>query len=211
MVALRTLLSTPLLPRFPLPKLLPNEARTIPTFAITEPFQLVTDTVMGGHSSGTLTREMVQGREAYRLRGMVSLENNGGFVQMAADLNTDGSTMDMSAFTGIELDVIDSSLALGHSIGSGPMDQPRSPNRDGNTETYNIHLRTSDLTRPWQSYRQSFIAGSEWETHRIAFTDFAPHRTDTPLNLTKLRRIGILAIGREFEADVSVGGLRFYG
>lgn len=149
-------------------------------------FQLITDTVMGGISQGTLTRETVEGREAYRLRGMVCLENNGGFIQMATDLNTDGSTMDMSAFTGIELDA------------------------SGIGETYNIHLRTSDLTRPWQSYRQSFIAGPEWETHRIAFTDFAPHRTDTPLNLTKLRRIGILAIGREFEADVSVGDLRFY-
>lgn len=141
---------------------------------------------MGGRSSGTLTRETVESREAYRLRGMVSLENNGGFVQMAADLNPDGSPFDTSTFTGIELDVT------------------------GNSETYNVHLRTSDLTRPWQSYRQSFMAGTEWETHRIPFTDFAPHRTETPLDLTKLRRIGILAIGRAFEADVSVADLRFY-
>lgn len=156
------------------------------SFTISEPFQLITDTVMGGVSSGTLTRETVGGREAYRMRGMVSLENNGGFVQMAADINPDGALFDASAFTGIELDVT------------------------GNTETYNIHLRTSDLTRPWQSYRQSFIAGPEWETHRIPFTDFTPHRTEMPLDITKLRRIGILAIGRVFEADVSVARLRFY-
>lgn len=149
-------------------------------------FQLITDTVMGGVSSGTLIRETVGGREAYRMRGMVSLENNGGFVQMAMDLNPDGSVMDASTFTGIELEVI------------------------GNSETYNIHLRTSDLTRPWQSYRQSFIAGPEWETHRIPFTDFAPHRTEMPLDITKLRRIGILAIGRAFEADVSMASLRLY-
>lgn len=149
-------------------------------------FQLITDTVMGGVSQGTLTQETVLGRQAYRLRGRVSLENNGGFVQMAADLNPDGSPLDASAFTGIELDAT------------------------GNSETYNIHLRTSDLTRPWQSYRQSFIAGPEWETHRIPFTDFASHRTEMLLDITKLRRISILAIGRAFEADVSVGSFRFY-
>ncbi|MFN3170064.1 MAG: CIA30 family protein [Hyphomicrobiales bacterium] len=163
-------------------------------------WQFIADGVMGGVSQGAMAREMVDGRQAYRMRGQVSLDNDGGFIQMALDLASDGSAVDGSAFTGIALDVIDSSLALGIR-----------PNRAGNGETYNLHLRTTDVTRPWQSYRQSFIAGPEWETHRIPFTDFAPHRIDTPLNVTKLRRIGILAIGREFEADVSVGGLRFYG
>ncbi|MEM1286070.1 MAG: CIA30 family protein [Pseudomonadota bacterium] len=154
-------------------------------------FQLVTDTVMGGRSSGTLTRETVQGREAWRMRGTVSLENNGGFIQMAADVP------EASGFTGVEFSAIDSGVALGVRPGH-------------ESETYNIHLRTSDLTRPWQSYRQSFIAGPEWETHRIQFADFAPHRTDAPLDLSKLRRIGIIAIGREMEADVSVAHVHFY-
>lgn len=149
-------------------------------------WQFIADRVMGGMSQGAMTQETVDGHEAYRMRGAVSLENNGGFIQVALDLVPDGSAVDASAFTGLEIDVT------------------------GNGETYNLHLRTTDVTRPWQSYRQSFIAGPTWETHRIAFTDFAPHRIDTPLNVTKLRRIGILAIGRVFEADVSVGGVRFY-
>ena len=154
-------------------------------------FSLVSDTVMGGRSSGALTRETVQGREAWRLQGTVSLENNGGFIQMAADVPGANS------FTGIAFDAIDSAIALG-----------LRPGREG--ETYNIHLRTSDLTRPWQSYRQSFIAGPEWEMHRIPFADFAPHRTEAPLDLSRLRRIGIVAIGREFEADVSIADVAFY-
>lgn len=149
-------------------------------------WQFIADGVMGGVSQGTMTRETVDGREAYRMRGAVSLENNGGFIQMALDLSPDGTAVDASAFSGIALDVL------------------------GNSETYNLHLRTTDVTRPWQSYRQSFIAGPTWETHRIAFTDFAPHRIESALDVTKLRRIGILAIGRAFAADVSVGGLRFY-
>ncbi len=149
-------------------------------------WQFIADGVMGGVSQGTMARETVGGREAYRMRGQVSLENNGGFIQMALDLASDGSAVDASAFSGIALDVL------------------------GNGETYNLHLRTTDVTRPWQSYRQSFIAGPTWETHRIPFNDFAPHRIGAPLDVTKLRRIGILAIGRAFEADVSVGGLRFF-
>lgn len=177
-------------------------------FTISQHFELVTDTVMGGISQGTLTREIVRGRHAYRLRGTVSLENNGGFIQMAAGLpfgsgpsvepqDEDSSAFDASTLTGIELGTIGNTSL--DSLGLRP-----------NRETYNIHLRTSDLTRPWQSYRQSFIAGPEWETHRIPFTDFAPHRTEIPLDLSKLRRIGILAIGRVFEADVSVSRLRLY-
>lgn len=149
-------------------------------------WQFIADGVMGGVSQGTMDRETVGGRDAYRMRGAVSLENNGGFIQIALDLARDGGAVDASAFSGLEIDVT------------------------GNGETYNLHLRTTDVTRPWQSYRQSFIAGPEWETHRIPFTDFAPHRIESALDVTKLRRIGILAIGREFEADVSVGGVRFY-
>lgn len=149
-------------------------------------WQFIADGVMGGVSQGAMDREQVDGREAYRMRGTVSLDNNGGFIQMALDLAPDGSAVDACAFTGLEIDVT------------------------GNGETYNLHLRTTDVTRPWQSYRQSFIAGPTWETHRIPFTDFAPHRIESALDVTKLRRIGILAIGRAFAADVSVGGLRFY-
>jgi hypothetical protein len=35
---------------------------------------------MGGVSNGTMVREQVAGRPAIRMRGDVSLENNGGFV-----------------------------------------------------------------------------------------------------------------------------------
>lgn len=68
-----------------------------------------TDAVMGGRSSGSITREVLDGRIANVLRGRVSLENNGGFVQMATDLALDPSvsrTVDMSDFDGVELDVL---------------------------------------------------------------------------------------------------------
>ena len=60
---------------------------------------------MGGVSDGSMTREMVSGRPAIRMRGEVSLENNGGFVQISLDLDPDGEPVDVSAWRGIELDV----------------------------------------------------------------------------------------------------------
>lgn len=149
-------------------------------------FKLIADTVMGGVSSGTMRQEKVAGRESIRLQGSVSLENNGGFLQIAIDLNDDESAMNVQNWTGIRLDVL------------------------GNNETYNLHLRTSDLKHSWESYRQSFVATATWNTVTLPFSNFNPHRTECPLNLKSLRRIGIVAIGRQFEADVSITDIRFY-
>jgi len=67
-----------------------------------------TDQVMGGVSMGTLAREDdFCGRTANVMRGHVSLANNGGFIQMATDLNIDpqATSVDASSFDGVELDV----------------------------------------------------------------------------------------------------------
>jgi hypothetical protein len=159
--------------------------REPPLSTIGTRWQLFTDRVMGGVSNGTISREMVAGRPAIRMRGGVSLANNGGFVQIAIDLMPDGKAKDTSDWVGVELDVF------------------------GNGEEYNIHLRTEDLTQPWQSYRQSFRAGPQWQTVQFRFQDFVPYRTDIALDIRRLRRIGIVAIGRAFSADVCIGGLRY--
>ncbi len=161
-------------------------SRPAPRAATGTAWELVTDGVMGGVSSGQLRRVTVQGRPALRLTGSVRLENNGGFVQAALDLAPGGAPVDASAWTGIEIDVT------------------------GNGETYNLHLRTDDVARPWQSYRQGFRAPAEWVTHRLPFADFVPHRIKAPLDVTRLRRIGLVAIGRAFSPDLAVAGVRFY-
>lgn len=161
-------------------------SRPHPVAATGTAWELVSDRVMGGVSGGTMVREEVAGRVALRMRGQVSLENNGGFLQMALDLAPDGKGIDATCWTGIALDV------------------------RGNGETYNMHLRTDDVERSWQSYRQSFEAGPEWLTVFLPFSGFLPHRLEAPLDLAALRRIGLVAIGRAFEADLSVAGVRFY-
>ena len=161
-------------------------SREPPTATIGTKWQLFTDKVMGGVSKATMVRETVSGRSAIRLRGDVSLANNGGFVQIALDLHSNGEAIDAGSWNGIEIDVF------------------------GNDEEYALNLRTTDLTRPWQSYRQIFSAPKKWITVRLPFDKFLNSRTDIPINLHRLRRIGVIAIGRAFSPDISIAGIRFY-
>ena len=80
----------------------------------------------------------------------------------------------------------------------------------GNREQYSVHLRTPDNIRPWQSYRAQFQAGSEWQTIDLPFKSFVPYRLRSALDISRLRRLAVVAIGREFQADVAVAEIAFY-
>ena len=146
-------------------------------------WSFVSDRVMGGVSAGHLTRRSIDGRQALHLTGTVSLANNGGFVQMALDLAARGDVLDASRFDGLAIVL------------------------RGNGESYNIHLRSPDMTRVWQSWRVSVNAPEQWTETRIAFADFVPYRTDLPVNPARLSRIGLVAIGREMQADLALARL----
>ncbi len=146
----------------------------------------VSDQVMGGISQSAVTHETVDGRECLRLRGDVRLENNGGFIQAALDLSPSGTNLDGAGYSGVRVAV------------------------RGNDERYSLHLRTPDNLRPWQSYRAHFVAGSHWQTVDLPFSAFEPYRLETPLDVTRLRRIGLVAIGRAFSADLAVAELVLY-
>lgn len=147
---------------------------------------LVADRVMGGLSTGTLRREPVCGRPALRLTGQVSLANNGGFLQMARDLAPPGGLLDARGWDGIAIEVC------------------------GNGEAYGLHLRSDATTRPWQSWRQDFVATPAWRLLRMRFADFRPHRIDAPLDIARLRRLGLVAIGRAFAADLALTRLALW-
>lgn len=149
-------------------------------------WRLVTDAVMGGVSRGTMTKETLEGRSAVRMRGEVSTQNNGGFLQIVLNFDRKPGSFDASSFSGVEIDVF------------------------GNHQIYGAHLRTIELSRPQQSYRQEVVTTAAWQTLRLPLAQFLPHRTDMPLNTTRLSRIGLVAIGREFTADLSVARLTLY-
>lgn len=153
---------------------------------LTPNWEFVSDTVMGGVSSGGVAEEIVGGRNATVLRGKVSLENNGGFIQMAFDLHEGGSDVDVSAWDGIAIDVY------------------------GDGDTYDVRLRTAQLSRPWQSFRADFVGHPQWQNVKIPFSSLVSHRVEAIFDPTCLRRIGILAIGRARDACIAVSNIGFY-
>ena len=152
-------------------------------------WQLVTDNVMGGLSTAKLTLDNIKDKNCLRMQGDVSTENNGGFVQIAlplSDNKSDDRPFDASAYKGLEIDVL------------------------GNNESYNIHFRTDNLWFPWQSYRFSFKATPEWQTYRLPFSKLEPYKTTKEFSQEKIMRIGLVAIGREFQANLCVASIKFY-
>jgi hypothetical protein len=148
-------------------------------------WRLFSDRVMGGVSAGTLTVEEVAGKSCLRMRGDVRLDNNGGFIQIALDVD-EQQRRSAADYDGLLLDVY------------------------GNDEQYNVHLRTAGMRAPWQSYRAHFGATQAWRTVKLPFSGFEAYRFEGSFDATTLRRIGIVAIGRAFAADVCIGRLAFY-
>lgn len=148
-------------------------------------WRAVSDTLMGGVSRAELTPAQVAGKECMHLTGEVSLENNGGFVQASIDLSSNG-ILDASAYRGISLEVF------------------------GNNESYNLHLRSTNTTLVWQSYRASFFAPASWQKISISFEPFAPHRLNSTLDSSQLKRLGIVAIGRTMSANLCFRNVEFF-
>jgi hypothetical protein len=148
-------------------------------------WRLITDGVMGGVSRGTLALDRREGRDCLRLAGEVSTANNGGFIQAALPLAPSG-VLDASAWSGVALDIY------------------------GNGEMYNVHFKTSRVWLPWQHYRAAFLAAPGWHTVRVPFAGFEGYRIGAAFDPARLERIGIVAYGRDFTADLCIGRVALY-
>ena len=144
------------------------------------------DRVMGGVSNGNVEADVVDGRRCLRMTGRVTRESGGGFIQMAMYLGGRDGAFDASAYQGLEF--------LVH----------------GNDEDYNIHIRTADVRWHSQSYRATVFAKPDWQTIRLPWSAFEPNQIDTPLDTTRILRVGMLGWMREFEADLSVAEVALY-
>jgi hypothetical protein len=149
-------------------------------------WQGFSDAVMGGRSTYKLTFEPVRGKPALRLRGEVSLENRGGFIQAALPLAV-GGVLDAGAYQGVRV------------IASG------SPG------SYAIHLRTADHRLPWQHHAAPLPVGPGWQTVEIPFSRFEGSGWGVGrLDTRKLQRIGLVAGKQAFQADLAVAHLSLY-
>ena len=144
------------------------------------------DRVMGGISDAQLDLSTVGGKSCARLTGTVTRESNGGFIQMAMYFGRGEAELDASEYQGLELLVY------------------------GNSEDYNVHVRTADCGWYDDSYRKTFFAAPEWQRVRIPWNDFEPNRVTEPLDSSRLTRIAILGWMREFEADIALAEIALY-
>jgi len=154
--------------------------------ALGTPWRTLTDRVMGGISNGQARYETIDGKRCLRLQGVVSLENQGGFVQAAMPLVKAGGAFDAGSYEGIRLWV------------------------KGNGRRYYVHLRTEDTKLPWQYYAAGFDAGAAWEQVDIPFTAFAGENIGAALDTRKLKRLAIVAAKEAFTADVAVARIELY-
>ncbi|MFN5201278.1 MAG: CIA30 family protein [Gemmatimonas sp.] len=148
------------------------------TAAVARNWSAFSDRVMGGVSVAHVELVDRDGRRALRLWGHVSLERNGGFIQMARQFPN--GTYDASAFSGVQLSVCGA---------PGP---------------YFVHLRTADTRAPWQYYAAQLAVTTAWHEVYLPFAAFTPVSLAAPLDVRTIQRIGIVAGTQAFDADLAV-------
>ena len=173
-------------------------AREPLTFSMTEDmitedmaahWRFITDGVMGGVSRGRLRfGQDADGTGFARMTGTVSTANNGGFIQFRAGVDFAGLVDRGADPAGLRLRV------------------------RGNGETYYIHLRTRANRRPWHYYAASFPTSAGWREVNLPFAGFrhSAGLSDAPPDPGDITSIGIVAYGRDHEADLSVADMTIY-
>jgi hypothetical protein len=147
-------------------------------------WEFIADSVMGGVSTGQVNFAKESWSGYARLTGNVSTENRGGFIQFRTKLT----------------------------------EKPASDTRGvrlitrGNDHKYFVHIRTSGTVLPWQYYQGSFEATQSWTEVRIPFSAFkaSGRMLRSEPRAGSIISIGIVAYGRDHQAEVDVKEIGFY-
>ena len=146
----------------------------------------VSDQVMGGISEGSakMVTDRDNGDSYAHMVGSVSTANNGGFIQLRTSLSAG----------------VDKNLA-------GMYIKAR-----GNGQKYYIHLRTRGTMLPWQYYQGAFDVSDQWQVIRLPLDAFKAsgswiRKSALPKSI---RSIGIVAYGRNHQADIQISEIGFY-
>ena len=155
--------------------------------AIGTRWESISDRVMGGVSNVNARLVESDTGSALYLSGNVSLENNGGFIQVRLPLKLKGRPFDAREYEGITLRV----------RGSG--------------DAYYVHLRTTRTVLPWMLFSQGFPVSNEWQWVRLPFSEFKGESIATSrLDTRKLVSLGIVAAKEVFKADLYVDSILLY-
>ncbi len=139
--------------------------------------EFISDEVMGGKSSGDIKVISDKDENFIRLKGTVSTENNGGFIQFRSNYNFINNE-----YKGIKITA------------------------KGKVSDYYIHIRTNFLFLPWQYYSGRFEVDNKWKEIEILFSDFKKSNFYQPSNFdsSEIKSIGFVAYGKDFEAELDL-------
>ena len=138
---------------------------------------------MGGVSTGKVEFLNDNNKFYARMRGNVSTENKGGFIQVRRKLeklNLEGSKF---------IEIV----------------------AKGNNQNYFIHLRTSGTFLPWQYYQISFKVLNSFETFKLPISEFKRSSVflSKRINPKNITSIGVVAFGRDHSADIYIKEINF--
>jgi len=147
-------------------------------------WNFISDNVMGGVSSGKISIKSVNRNKAIELKGKVSTENNGGFIQARRNLRS------ISLKEAKYIKII----------------------ARGNNEKYYIHLRTSRMIFPWQYYQIGFNVDNGFKEFILPLSQFKTSglflaKTPKAKNITS---IAIVAFGKDHNAELDVSSISIY-
>ena len=144
----------------------------------------ISDQVMGGVSFGKYNHINENNNSYIRLSGFVSLENNGGFIQVKKE--TAGKEEKLQKGIKVRL--------------------------RGNNQYYFIHLRTKFTLLPWQYYQSKMFASEKWNLSDLKLSTFKRSGFMLPkkINPRYITSLAIVAYGREHRVNVDVDEIIFY-
>ena len=144
----------------------------------------VSDQVMGGVSQGSVDYLEQGSDNVARLAGRVSTDNNGGFIQIRREVAKGSADGALGVYMKVR----------------------------GNSQGYYIHLRTSGTVLPWQYYQAEFQVTEDWQNIRVPLADFERSSSwlAASINSKSIRSVGVVAYGRDHEAEVDIAEIGFY-
>jgi hypothetical protein len=146
-----------------------------------------TDRVMGGRSDMSVGVRDTESGPALRMTGTVSLENNGGFIQVRLELAESGF-FNAGEFRGVAVEA------------------------RGRGDHYYIHLRNARTRFPWAYYAAKLPVTEEWQRIEIPFESFEGEYMlgGGRMDVGRLRSVAVVAAKAEFDADIWVRSVSLY-
>ena len=152
-------------------------------FNDTSQWRYIADNVMGGISKGSVEFKTIEDSSVAILKGNVTTENNGGFIQIRRDLS--GVNLENAATIKVVA--------------------------KGNDQKYYVFLRTTGTKLPWQYYESEFHVNDDFKEFILPIKNFKKSGIlmSAKINPKKITSIGLVAFGRDHSAELLIKKIEF--